>query len=382
MRVLVLGCGEMGQTAVQDLYEYGPFSEIVVATRSQERAEAIVSELSGRAVDIRCEHLDLDGAGARLEELIAGSRVVVNCIGPNYRYEVPVARAAIAAGVDLVDINDDYATTYEMLELHEAAMAADITVVLGLGASPGITNVLVRAAANQLDHVEEIRTTWMMCAADPGGPALSKHLIESLSDRALTVEAGEMREVVSFVDGGETGRLPEPYANREVFHIGHPEPITLWRTFPTATYVDDKATFDEPSINQLIRELGHLVREAPGAMEIQGRVVDPMDFAAAYLNRASREAGAGDAAALSVSVTGLKRARRQQTYFSSVGRLTLGTGIPASIGAGMIVSGGVEGKGVLPPEACIDPDEFIYELYTRRDVGELNGWVEPMPAVS
>jgi hypothetical protein len=33
-------------------------------------------------------------------------------------------------------------------------------------------------------------------------------------------------------------------------------------------------------------------------------------------------------------------------------------------------------KGVLPPEACINPQDFIYEIVNRRNVAKLNGWVE------
>lgn len=382
MRVLVLGCGEMGSTAVRDLYEYGPFSEIIVATRSIAKAENVLSGLEGRSVDMRCESLAIESAGPHLVELMRSVDVVVNCVGPNYQYEVAIARAAIEAGTDLVDINDDYATTFEMLDLDEIAKEAGVKIVMGLGASPGVTNVLVRVAADQLDRVEEIRTTWMMCAADPGGLALSRHLIASLSDRALTVCEGEMQEVGSFVDGSETGRLPEPVADCEVFHVGHPEPITLWRTFPEATYVDDKASFDNPAINELIRSLGRMVREGPDKIEINGAQVSPMAFAAGYLNRVSRASGNSQGAALSVSVTGFAGGVRQTTCFSSVGRLHLGTGIPAAIGAGMLAEGGISGTGVLPPEACVDPTEFLYQLYTRREVGELNGWVRPEPELA
>jgi saccharopine dehydrogenase-like NADP-dependent oxidoreductase len=42
----------------------------------------------------------------------------------------------------------------------------------------------------------------------------------------------------------------------------------------------------------------------------------------------------------------------------------------------MVAQGKIAGVGVLAPEACIEPDEFLYELFQRRTVGKLNGWVE------
>jgi saccharopine dehydrogenase (NAD+, L-lysine-forming) len=377
MKVLVLGCGEVGETALRDLHAYGPFDEVTVATRTLEKARAVMEDLD---CGPRVSALPLDLAQpVDLAALMRPFDVVVNCIGPNYRHEVRVARAAIAAGVDLVDLNDDYETTLEMLDLDGAAREAGVTVVLGLGASPGVNNVLVRAAADQLTTVEEIRTAWVMSGSDPGGPALAYHLLHSLSGRALTVAGGRLVEVQSFADGAERIEFPQPVGTVEVFHVGHPAPITLWRTFPDAHHVDDKASFNVPEVNRLVRTLGRLVREAPAAIQVGGRTVDPMDFAAAYLHRRTRALDVPRQGALRVSVTGLKGARRRTVVFSSAGRLARGTGIPAAIGACMLAEGAVRGAGVRPPEACLDATDFLYELFTRRHVAELNGWVEEAP---
>ena len=38
MKVLVLGCGEMGASAIEDLYKHGKFKDLIVATRNTEKA--------------------------------------------------------------------------------------------------------------------------------------------------------------------------------------------------------------------------------------------------------------------------------------------------------------------------------------------------------
>jgi lysine 6-dehydrogenase len=378
MKVLVLGCGEMGETAVRDLHEHGPFDEITVATRTREKAERIVAELSTRP-RVSARQVDLDDAD--LPGLMAGFDVVLNCAGPNYRHEVKVARAAISAGVDLVDINDDYQATFEMLELDTAAREAGVCIVLGMGASPGVNNVLVRAAADRLDRVEEIHTAWVMSAADPGGLALSYHLLYSLSGPALTCRDGALTEVTSFVDGGEVVDFPDPVGPLRVYHVGHPEPITLLRSFPGVRYVDDKATFRPAEFNDLIRQLGRLAREAPGRITVGRHAVDAMDFAAAYLHRTCKSLeGVPREGALRVSVKGLKGGRERTVFFSSAGRLAQGTGIPASIVTIMLAEGAIAGTGVLPPEACVPATDLLYEIFERRNVSELNGWVEEGPA--
>jgi saccharopine dehydrogenase (NAD+, L-lysine-forming) len=305
---------------------------------------------------------------------------VVNCIGPNYKYEVRIAQAAIDAGVSLIDINDDTEATLQMLELDTAARNAGIVIVLGLGASPGVNNVLVRAATDQLDHVEEIHTAWVMAGSDPGGLALSYHLLHSLSGRALTVVNGQLVEVESFVDGRERIDFPEPVGPLDVFHVGHPEPITLLRTYPSVLIADDKASFNAPFVNTWIRQLGAMAREAPSPVCVDGRLVDPMDFAAAYLHQRCKSlVDVPKEGALRVHVRGRKGRRRRDVFFSSAGRIAVGTGVPASIGASMLVEGGIRGKGVLPPEACVDATEFLYQITTRRNVAKLNGWSTEEP---
>jgi lysine 6-dehydrogenase len=376
MKALLLGCGEMGEEALRDLYQYGSFNDIIVGTRTSKKAERVVKTLGGKRTRVSAVRVDACDEDA-LVALMKGANVVVNCVGPNYMYELPVARAAIRARVDLVDLNDEFEITCRMFELDEAAREAGITIVLGLGGCPGIDNVLVRAAANQLDEVWEVHTAWVMSGADPGGPALSQHLLYSLSGRALTYRDGKFLEVQSFQDGKERVEFPEPVGAVDVYHIGHPEPIALARSFPGATVIDDKATFVPPSVNEEILRLGKTVRDGTGVNRVEGRDLDVMESAALSLHRMCRNLqGVSPQAALRVNVKGRKKNKVKSIFFSSVGRLAPATGIPASIGALLLVDGKVNAKGVLPPEQCVDPNDFLYEILTRRNVAHLNGWVD------
>ncbi len=376
MKALVLGCGQMGREALQDLHRYAPVDEIVIGTRHPERIEAFIASLDGSGPRVTQTRVDA-GSGRELAALMRGHDVVVNCAGPNYRYEVPVALAAIETGVNLVDLNDEYATTEEMFTLDADARRAGITIILGLGGSPGVNNVLVRAAANQLDAVEEIHTAWAMSARDPGGPALAAHLLCSLSDRALTVEDGRIREVESFVDGRETVDFPAPVGPLDTWHVGHPEPLMLKRSFPEARRIADKATFNPPAVNGLIRDLGARVRARGGPVSQEPRSICAMESAAAeFLSRCETFRDVPPEAALKVMVQGRKKGRLVRVCFSSAAMLAPATGIPAAIGALMLLNGRVAAKGVLPPEQCLDATDFIYEIITRRNVSRLNGWVE------
>lgn len=361
----------MGEAAVEDLYYFGKPDEIIVATRSVEKVKRLLPKLSGRKAKISPIELDANNADG-LETLMKGCDVAVNCTGPNYKYEVMIAQTAIKARINLVDINDDYETTFKMLSLDAKAKEAGITIILGLGASPGINNIFVRAAADQLDEIEEIHTAWVMSGADPGGLALSYHLIYSLSGKALTYQDGKLIEVQSFVDGKERIEFPEPVGEKDVFHVGHPEPITLSRSFKKARIINDKATFYPPYINELIVSLGKKVREAEGPIKKGNAYIDAMDFAASYFHKKCKNLkGISKEGALRVAVKGKKNQKTKKIIYSSSGLIAKGTGISASIGAQMLAQSQIKRTGVQPPEECVDWRSFLEAILNRR-IGRLN----------
>jgi len=370
MKVLILGCGEMGSSAITDLYHHGKFKEIVIATRSAAKVKKLLPTLKGRPINVSINEIDVTDR-EKLEALMQRCDVAINCVGPNYKYEVMIAEAAIETKTDLIDINDDFETTYKMLELDQKARDAGIIIVMGLGASPGINNIFAKAASDQLETVDEIHTSWIMSGADPGGLALSYHLLYSLSGKALTYQDGKMIEVESFVDGKEQVEFLEPVGPMDVFHVGHPEPITLSRAFKTAKKVDDKAAFHPPFVNELIRNLGKLVREAEGSIKVNGTLINPMDFAASYLHKRCKSLkGIPKEGALRVDVKGKRNGESKIITYTSSGVITTGTGTPASMGAQMLMDGYINGKGVLSPEECVDWRHFIQTILTRR-VGRL-----------
>ncbi len=369
MRALVLGCGEMARPAIDDLVRHGVFNRITIASRHPEKIEPFLATLPPHRITIETAALDVHRHDALLQ-LMRGHDAVCNLAGPNYENAVPVAKAAIGAGVPLVDVSDDWAATLELLDLHAEAKRADVTIVVGLGASPGITNVLARYGANKLDRVEEVRTSWIMRGSDMGGMALFKHLLYNNADRAFVFENGAMREVRPFVDGKEVIDYPL-LGPVEVMHIGHPEPFTLSRYIEGIRYADDKATFLPVEVNHLILELGRVARSGHPVM-VDGRTVDPMAFAASYLQQTcARLIGVPPTGALRTEVRGEIAGRPVRLVYAAAGRITIGTGIPASIGAMLLAIGTIRKPGVWPPEACIDPERFLSAV-NMRHVGEID----------
>lgn len=366
MKALILGCGEMAQPAIDDLVRHRVFHHLTVASRHPGRAERFLATLPPHHIRLATARVDVHDRDA-LVALMRGHDVTLNLAGPNYRNAVAIARAAIAAGVSLVDVSDDWAATLELLELDHPAQRAGITVLVGLGASPGITNVLARYGADRLDRVEEVRTSWIMRGSDAGGPALAAHLLYSLPDRAFVFEDGQMREVRPFRDGREVIEYPE-LGPVEVLHIGHPEPLTLARYIKGLRYADDKATFLPVEVNRMIVELGRVARSGRPVM-IDERAVDPMDFAAGYFYQTCKAmVDVPRTGALRTEVRGLLDGRPARRVYSAAGRIGIGTGVPCAIGAMLIAAGTVRRRGVFPPEAAggLDPEAFLRAIEMRR----------------
>ena len=54
-----------------------------------------------------------------------------------------------------------------MLKYNDDASSKGVTAILGMGASPGLTNMLGAAAIRELDEVETLYTGWTMDGATP-----------------------------------------------------------------------------------------------------------------------------------------------------------------------------------------------------------------------
>lgn len=368
MRVLVLGCGEMARIAIRDLIDHPVFRHITVATRHPAVAEAFLSTIPSANVAVRAVAVDVADHAA-LVTLMKQHNVTCNLSGPNYLNAVRVARAAIGAGRCLVDVCDDFAPTLELLDLNEDAVRAGITIVVGLGASPGVTNILARYGADRLDRVEEVRTSWIMRGSDMGGPALSMHLLFSNSHRAFVYDDHRLVEVRPFCDGRELIEYPV-LGQVEVMHIGHPEPLTLARYLPGLRYADDKATFLPVELNQLIVELGRIAR-SPHPVVIDGEAVAPMEFAAHYLHQhCQRLTDVPQTGALRTEVRGVLAGRPTRLVYAAAGRIGIGTGVPAAIGAMLLALKKIDRPGVWPPEACVEP-EFFLQAVDARKLGDI-----------
>jgi len=162
MKVLALGgSGGMGRFAVRALADSDIIDSIVVADLNRTAAEAFSFGLPDTVSSLGLDVTDGDGLRAAMRE----ADVVANFVGPFFSFGPPVLKAAIESCCHYLDICDDWEPTLAMLEQDEAAQRAGITAILGLGASPGLTNLLALLAMRELDSVHTVITGWNMGGA-------------------------------------------------------------------------------------------------------------------------------------------------------------------------------------------------------------------------
>jgi saccharopine dehydrogenase-like NADP-dependent oxidoreductase len=118
MRVVVLGgAGGMARPAIERAGRLDGIDEVVVADLDGDRAAAVAAAVGGPT---RWEVVDAtDGAG--LTALLDPADVVMNFVGPYYRFGVGPLRAAVDAGCHYLDVCDDWEPTLELLDLSPAA---------------------------------------------------------------------------------------------------------------------------------------------------------------------------------------------------------------------------------------------------------------------
>jgi lysine 6-dehydrogenase len=372
MRVIVLGgCGEMGSEATRDLARTSEFEEIVVADLNLEKARALAEELGGGRV--RAEKVDASDEQA-LSEQLKGFDVVANCT--TYHFGMKATRAAIRAGVNYLDLGGLF-NTPKQLELDEEARAAGVTVCLGCGATPGVTNLMARRAADQLDEVEEVHVAFASFRSVAPSPGLLDTVLDEFSpgSRRFFWRAGEFVEVPAF-SGARRVRFAVPVGEAEVYYVPHSETHALPRFLGKGVRLVDVRGTWRPEIMRALRVFAEFQLTGDGAVSFEGREINSKAFLREHILRhAAQVGGEGEwAFLLNVEVTGRLggKPRRFEYTTSHPARNAWGTtatarvtGIPASIGAQKLARGEATSAGVMSPDACFEPLSFFEELSRR-----------------
>ena len=364
MKVVCLGgAGGMGRYAARTAAAFDFVDQVIIADLNMKAAESFAAQLGEKA---RAVAVDVTDPGL-LKSVLDQGDIVLNAVGPFFRFGVPVLKAAIESGKNYIDICDDWEPTLEMLDLHDQAVRTGITAVIGLGASPGITNLLAVMAINELDRADRIYTVWDLDSAKPEtiGPAPSAAMVHGmlqLTGKIRVWEVGGYREV------RPVRKIPIDYpgiGRRTAWSIGHPEAITLPRYFPDLKTSRNLMVTSSANILGLWM-VGALVNIGLLSIEKAARIAEkiegtgggrtPADFI-----REAKSSGPLRLPPLFALAEGEKDGRPASAAVTVIGAPAGGmggaTGVPLAAGLAMFREG--LAPGVFSPEGIIDPEKFL-----------------------
>ena len=225
MRVVVLGgAGEVGAEVTRDLAAVDEIDSVVIADLDERRADQIAGELERPEVAaLRLDVRDRDGALAAL----AGADVLMNCT--SFALFDDVFALALAARVDYADLISEPSE-----QQRKAARDAGITAISGLGASPGLSNVLVAHAAAELDDVYDVEISWLSSRTVAPTPGLLDTILwESSEDGATRCYYRDGRhQRAAFMEGSRLVEFAPPLGRQLVDDVPHPEVTTLPHHLP------------------------------------------------------------------------------------------------------------------------------------------------------
>ncbi|MHA1834198.1 MAG: saccharopine dehydrogenase family protein [Candidatus Baldrarchaeia archaeon] len=364
-KINVIGAGLMGRGIIIDLLKSPEISQITVSDFKVEKAKEIVNKLqneklSAEYIDVR----DEEPTAAKIKDF----DVVV--YAGWYKFNMNITRAAIKAGVNYLDLGGLYRITLEQLKLNKEAKDAGITVLLGMGASPGTTNVLAKYCSDKMDSVEEIHIRAGIKNLEESNfylPYSAMTIFDEFTLNPVIFRNGEYIKVDA-LSGDEIVSFPEPVGNVKTIYTLHSEIATLPKFINKGIKaVDFKLGLDpivENSFKTLI-ELGFTETEPIIFRDVE---IVPREFTAMYLSATSSKAKVNIQGCIRVKVSGKlgeKNVTRQMDVPMPSELYPGLTEVSASIGCQMLARGEIRIKGALPPEACIDPEGYIQELTKR-----------------
>ena len=400
-KVLVIGAGGVSSVCVHKM-AFNPdiFSEIHLASRTLAKCDAIAESVKARCgVDVATCAIDAEDVPAlsALIERIA-PKLVVNLALP-YQ-DLTIMEACLNTGVPYLDTANYEPKDVAKFEyswqwnLHDRFKERGIMALLGSGFDPGVTSVF--AMWLKKHKLKTIRSLDILdCNGGDHGQAFATNFNPEINIREVTANARHW-ENGQFVETPPLSKKVafdfEAVGPKNMYMMYHEELESLAKFIPELERGRFWMTFGDAYINHLtvLKNVGMIGIEP---IEYQGQQIIPLQFLAAVLPKpetlgattkgktnigdiATGEAldGSGDRTFYIYQICDHEEA------YAETGNQAISytTGVPAMIGAAMMLTGAWTGEGVFNMEQ-MDPDPFMDMLNKRGlpwQVKELPGPVD------
>ena len=379
-KVLIIGAGGVG-TVVAHKIAQNPdvFTEIVLASRTQSKCDAIADAIGGNR--IVTDRVDAD----KVEDLVALFKkhkpdIVVNVALP-YQ-DLTIMDACLHCGVNYLDT-----ANYEPLDeakyeykwqwaYRERFEQAGLTAILGCGFDPGVSGVYTAYAAKH--YFKEMQYLDIVdCNAGNHGMAFATNFNPEINIREVT-QKGKYYENGKWIET-EPHEIHRPltYPNigpKESYLIYHEELESLVKNYPTIKRARFWMTFGQEYLTHLrvIQNIG-MARIDP--IMYNGVEIVPIQFLKAVLpNPGDLGKNYTGETSIGCRIRGIGKDGKELTYYvynncshhaayleTGAQGVSYTTGVPAMIGAMMFLTGKWKKPGVYNVEE-FDHDHFMEQL--------------------
>ncbi len=393
-RVLIIGAGGVGGVVVHKAAQVPEvFGDITLASRTLARCENIrrqVREMRGREINIA--KVDADDV-AQTVKLIrqVKPKLVLNLALP-YQ-DLPIMDACLETGVDYLDTANYEPPDVAKFEYkwqwayHERYRKAGLMGLLGSGFDPGVTNVFCAHAQKHLfDTINSVDI--LDCNAGQHGHAFATNFNPEINIREITQrgrywENGEWKEIdplseSMMFDFPEVGPV-------KAYLLYHEELESLVKNIKGLKRIRFWMTFSDNYITHLrVLENVGLTRIDP--VEFEGQQIVPLKFLKAVLpDPSSLGENYEGKTVIGCLIDGEKDGKKKRVFIYNVcdhasayeevraQAISYTTGVPAVVGATMMLTGKWRGAGVFNMEQ-LDPDPFMKELSVRGLPWHVKDW--------
>ena len=313
---------------------------------------------------------------------MSGHDIVLNTTGPFFKFGLPILKSAIKCKCHYFDICDDWEPTEEMLKLNDEALKNDITAIVGLGASPGISNLLGLKAMNELDEAESIITGWDVSSAKPEDESSQKGTNAAM-EHGLQQISGEIK-----VYKDKKYKLTKPLekikihypgrGNHDAFIFGHPEAITFPHHFNDLKESVNACHGSKQSNIYIIKILRWLLDKKIISFKQGASLLEWLEKKIGTPSIEKQIEGLPSIYGLARGLKDNKNASvavtlSEEELSNSWGMGAI-TGFPLAFGLKLLLENKINKKGVFAPEGgAINPDDF-FSLLTDHPLSVSRSW--------
>jgi len=379
---LIIGAGGVGRVVVHKCVQNADiFGKIVLASRSIGRCEVIKGDLPD--ADIEITTVDADVTQEVIELIKACNADIVINVALPYQ-DLTIMDACIATKTHYLDTAnyehpDEAKFEYKLQwERDEKFKDAGIMGLLGSGFDPGATNVFCAYA--QKHYFDEIHTIDILdCNAGDHGYAFATNFNPEINLREVSAngrywENGEWietkpMEIMQVWDYPEVGP-------KDSYLLYHEEMESLVKHIKGLKRIRFFMTFGQSYLTHMkcLENVGMLGIEE---IEHKGQKIVPMEFLKTLLpDPASLGPRTTGKTNIGIVAEGIKDGKKRKVYIYQVKDhedcfaetnsqgVSYSTGVPAMIGAKLMMKGIWSGEGVFNMEQ-LDPDFFMDEMNTQ-----------------